>query len=125
MKDLPHSTGQPSRREFARLEVGIAARFETLGGAQPVRLIDLSQSGARVILSRPEEAGEGILTWLNFETFGEIAWQEEECIGLEFDKLLPPGCLAETRRRAPSVVRDEEMGISVAKAWVAGELADD
>lgn len=125
MSDKDDPGGKGSRREFARLRVGISARFETLDGAQPVRLLDLSQGGANLILSRPEEAGAGVLTWLDFETFGEVAWQNDERIGLKFDRVLPPGCLAQTRLRAPSVVRDEELGVSVTRAWVSGEIADD
>ena len=124
MTDSLNPGGQASRRAFARLKVGIGARLETLDGAQPVRLVDLSQGGAHLILSRPDEAGAGVLTWLDFETFGELAWRDESSIGLAFDKLLQPACLAETRRRAPSIVRDEELGTSVAKAWASGELPD-
>lgn len=110
------------RRSFARLEVGIGARFTTLDGEQPVRLVDLSQKGARLILSRPDEAGKGVLMWLDFETFGELAWQDGDTIGITFDKLLTPGCLAQTRRRAPNVVREE--GTMLARAWIAGEFPD-
>ena len=125
MADSHSQHGVDSRRAFLRLQVGIGARLDTLDGSQKVRLIDLSQGGAHVVLSRPEEAGAGVLTWMNFETFGELAWIEESHLGLKFDKLLPPGCLAETRRRAPSVVRDEEMGTTLTQAWVSGEIADD
>lgn len=124
MADYHSQDGVDGRRIFSRLRVGIAARLETLAGPQKVRLIDLSQGGAKIILSRPEEAGAGVLSWLNFETFGDPAWQEEGSIGFKFDKLLPLGCLVETRKRAPSVVRDEEMGTSMAQAWVAGEISD-
>lgn len=125
MAESSDHNGVDGRRAFLRLQVGIGARLDTLDGSQQVRLIDLSQGGAHIILSRPEEAGAGMLTWMNFETFGELAWQEEDHVGLKFDKLLPPGCLAQTRLRAPSVVRDEEEGASLTRAWVAGELSDD
>lgn len=124
MADHQSSEGVDGRRVFSRLRVGIAARLETLAGSQKVRLIDLSQGGAQIILSRPEEAGAGVLSWMNFESFGDPAWQEEANIGMKFDKLLPLGCLVETRKRAPSVVRDEEMGTSMAQAWVSGEISD-
>lgn len=124
MVDSHTPPGVDSRRAFLRLRVGIGARLDTLAGSQKVRLIDLSQGGAQVILSRPEEAGAGVLTWMNFETFGDLAWREEGHVGLKFDKLLPLGCLAETRRRAPSVVREEELGSKLAQAWVSGELSD-
>lgn len=118
-------SGEASRRAFARLQVGFGARFRTIHGLQQVRLIDLSQGGAQMILSRPEEAGAGMLTWLGFETFGDLAWRHDDTIGVTFDTLLPPACVAQTRLQAPSVVRDEEMGESLARAWVAGEIADD
>ncbi|MGN3973958.1 PilZ domain-containing protein [Tsuneonella sp. SYSU-LHT278] len=120
-----HCSEDDSRRHFARLEVGFGARLETLDGGQPVRLINLSQGGAQLVLSEPEEAGEGFLTWLDFETFGELAWQDGDRIGLTFDVPLSPLCLAETRRRAPSVVMDEQSGSSFTKAWVSGEIGDD
>jgi hypothetical protein len=125
MTSTAASPDENHRRAFARLRVGVGARFETLHGAQAVRLTDLSQGGAQVILSRPDEAGPGVLTWLGYEAFGELAWREDDTIGLTFDTLLAPGCLAQTRLQAPSVVRDEELGESLAKAWVSGEIADD
>jgi hypothetical protein len=124
MANHENPEGVDGRRVFSRLRVGIAARLETLAGSQKVRLIDLSQGGAQVILSKPEDAGAGVLSWLNFETFGDPAWTEEANMGLKFDQLLPLGCLVETRKRAPSVVRDEEMGTSMAQAWVSGEISD-
>lgn len=124
MTRIDYHGDDDSRRAFARLEVGIGARFTTLAGEQAVRLVNLSQKGARLVLSAPEAAGEGVLTWLDFETFGELAWQEGESIGIAFDELLSPRCLAETRRRAPSVVEEEESGMKLAQAWIAGEIAD-
>ena len=122
--DPADTPGGEGRRRFARLEVGIGAWLETLDGKQSVRLVDLSQGGAQLILSVPEEGGTGVLTWLDFETFGELAWQDGAQIGLTFDKPLSPGCLAETRRRAPSVVQDEAAGATIARAWVSGEIGD-
>lgn len=117
--------GVDGRRNFARLRVGIAARFDTLDGTQKVRLVDLSQGGAHIILSKPGEPAAGLLTWLDFEAFGETAWREGEDLGLKFERLLPLSCLVATRKRAPSVVRAEELGEDLAQAWVSGELSDD
>ena len=113
------------RRNFARLNVGIAARLITLDGSQAVRLIDLSQGGAQLILSKPGGIAAGLLTWLDYEAFGELAWHEDDRIGLKFERLLPLACLVGTREKAPSVVRAELLGEDIAQAWVAGELADD
>ena len=87
-----------------------------------VRLMDLSQGGAHIVLGKPPEKPceikEGVLTWIRFETFGVVAWEDGQDIGLEFDKPLPLAVLVETRQRAPSVVREEEERI--AREWVQG-----
>jgi PilZ domain-containing protein len=108
------------RRAYSRLRLGISAQLETLDGRQRVRLIDLSQGGAHVILSKPGHLREAVLTWLRFETFGAVVWQEEQHIGLNFDKLLPLPVLVETRLQAPTVVRDE--AYEIAREWVTGNV---
>ena len=114
--------GSEPRRAFSRLQVGILARLDMLEGWQRVRLIDLSQGGAHVILSRPTPIGEGVLRWLRFEVYGEVAWQEDHHVGLRFDGLLPLPVLVETRQRAPTVVREEAMATELAAHdFVAGK----
>jgi hypothetical protein len=122
MTDLPADQGQAPRRAFPRLQLGISAQLETLEGRQRVRLMDLSQGGARIVLSQPGDIKEGVLTWIRFETFGVVAWEDEKSVGLEFDKPLPLAVLVETRQRAPSVVREEEERI--AREWVEGSLGE-
>ena len=112
------SDGSDPRREYSRLAVGIDATLETLEGRQAVRLVDLSQSGAHLVLSEPETIREGVLRWLNFDTFGVAMWQDEEDVGLKFDRLLHPHILDETRERAPGLV------LEMAQAWVSGDLHD-
>jgi hypothetical protein len=119
--DPPERQDQAPRRAFSRLRLGITAQLETLDGRQRVRLIDLSQGGAHVILSQAGDIRQAVLTWLRFETFGTVVWREGVHIGLKFDKLLPLAVLVETRQRAPSVVREEAMGAQqAAREWVAG-----
>ena len=120
MSELPDDQGQAPRRVHLRLQLGISAQLETLDGRQRVRLIDLSQGGAHVVLSKDSDPHEAVLTWLRFETFGIVVWRDGRDIGLEFDKLLPLSVLVETRRRAPTVVREEEE--QAAREWVAGTL---
>ena len=115
----PPADGADPRRAHSRLPLGIDAYLDTLDGRQRVRLMDLSQAGAHIVLSRPEVVKEGVLTWLRFDTFGITMWQQEEDIGFKFDRLLPPHVMQETRERAPSVV------LEMAQAWVSGSLSDD
>jgi len=121
MTELPVHDDQAPRRAYSRLRLGISARLETLEGRQRVRLIDLSQGGAHVVVSQTGDIRQAVLTWLNFETFGTVAWTEGPHIGLKFDRSLPLGVLVETRQRAPSVVKEEAMGAQLAaRDWVAG-----
>jgi hypothetical protein len=122
----PHATGGPDpRRAAPRLQLGIGARFETLDGRQSVRLIDLSQGGAHVILSESDEVREGVLAWLGFDSYAVVAWQRDNHVGLAFDRPLSLSCLVTTRKRAPSVVQEEAMGAELARAWVSGGISDD
>ena len=114
----PPADGFDPRRAYPRLSVGIDAYLDTLEGRQKVRLIDLSQAGAHIVLSNPEVVKEGVLRWLGFDTFGIATWQEAEDVGLKFDRLLPPRYIDETRVRAPAVV------LEMAQAWVSGSLSD-
>jgi hypothetical protein len=118
MADPPSDDSDP-RRAYSRLPVEIDAYLDTLEGRQKVRLVDLSQAGAHIVLSQPETVKEGVLTWLRFDTFGIAMWQHEDDVGLKFDRLLPPHVLDETRERAPALV------LEMAQAWVSGNLADD
>ena len=121
MTELPVHDDKAPRRAFSRLRLGISAQLETLDGRQRVRLMDLSQGGAQVILSQPGDFRQAVLTWLRFETFGTVAWIEAQHVGLKFDKLLPLPVLVETRQRAPSVVREEALSAErAAREWVAG-----
>ena len=98
MTDSPASDDQAPRRAFSRLRLGISAQLETLDGRQKVRLMDLSQGGAHVIVSEPGDIRQAVLTWLHFETFGMVAWSDGPHIGLKFDKPLPLGVLDEVVR---------------------------
>ena len=83
------SNDHTPRREYSRLRLGIAARLETVTGKQSVRLTDLSQNGARLILSQPADIRDAVLTWLGFEAFGSIIWREGDQAGMHFDELVP------------------------------------
>ena len=122
MPDMSPAPDDEPRRGHARLQLGIAAQLQTLDGPQRVRLMDLSQGGAHLVLSRPEPLKQAFLSWLGFEAFGDIVWQNAREAGMRFDRLLPLGQLVETRRCAPSVVRDEEHATQdEARAWVTGD----
>jgi hypothetical protein len=97
--------------------------LQTLKNKQAVQLLDLSQAGARLELPSPEPFGSAVLYWLSFEAFGDLVWQKGRSVGLQFDTLLPLGCLVETRRLAPDVVALEELATrATAAAWASGNF---
>ena len=123
MSDTPAVQPDAHRRQHALLRLGIAASLETLDGQQNVRLVDLSQGGAQVILSREEPLRRAVLCWLDFEAFGVVVRHEGIKVGLEFDEQLPMEWLLHTRQLAPSIVRNETLGDrAAARDWVAGNL---
>ena len=115
----PPADGPDSRRAHSRLHVEIDAYLDTLEGRQKVRLVDLSQAGAHLVLSKPETVKEGVLRWLRFDMFGIAVWQQDDDVGLKFDRLLRSHVIDETRERAPSLV------LEMAQGWVTGTLSDD
>jgi hypothetical protein len=89
------------RRAYSRLRLGVIARLLTLDGEQWVTLVDLSQSGARLMLGGSGKISGGLLRWLQFEAFGDPAWQRGDELALHFDEPIDADWLIETRQRAP------------------------
>ena len=109
------------RRHQPRLQLGIAAKLETLDGTTPVQLLDLSQNGARLDLNNEQPFGSAVLHWLEFEAFGDLVWQKEQFVGLRFDGPIALGWLVTTRQLAPDVVALEDLEArKTALAWVSG-----
>lgn len=102
------------RRAHSRLRLGILARFETLQGKVAVRLVDLSQTGARLMLPTDTPVREGLLTFLGFELFGITAWQRGNELGIEFDQELSKEHLLAIREVAPAVVSEEQHSTEIA-----------
>lgn len=109
------------RRAHSRLRLGIPARLLTLEGQQWVTLVDLSQSGARIVLEASRYVGSGgLLRWLGYEAFGDAAWQCGEELALRFDEPVDPAWLIETRRRAPAELDQNGHVRRAAREFVVG-----
>lgn len=91
-------SGAIGRRRDARLRLGVPAQLITLHGQFSANLCDLSQSGAHVRAKGDLFRGEdAVLLWLGFEAFGKIVWVDNGEGGLEFDEMLAPAILIQTR----------------------------
>ena len=53
-------------------------------------LLDLSCSGARLEMTPlPAVGSPALITWDDFEAFGEVVWARGETCGVRFDRMLP------------------------------------
>ena len=111
------------RRGASRLRLEADARFYGIGGNRPIVLLDLSQSGAKFRFDHPFHDDAGFLRWLKYETFGEVVWQNQFFVGVQFDEWLPPEWLLLTRQKSEHVnqVKRRE-AIKAAQEYVMGRL---
>ena len=116
-------TMEEHRRNCPRLRLGIPAKLETLNGSRNVRLLDLSQTGAKIDCPGAKKIGQAVLQWLEFEVFGETVWSDEDLLGMRFDRPLSPSIIFATRQLAPSIVAMANQAASAAaREWVAGHF---
>jgi hypothetical protein len=83
-----HRTG---RRAAPRVRLGIPAKVMLLQGLEKCVLEDLSQTGARLMLSgtRPRLGAGAVLEVQGTSAFGAVIWVLADRIGLQFDEALP------------------------------------
>ena len=87
------------RRRHSRLRVHLPAKLITLDGTLSATLLNLSYSGAKLLLgTRAVRRGSSaVLNWGAFEAFCTVAWVTGGHCGLDFDEALHPQVLIATR----------------------------
>jgi hypothetical protein len=85
------------KRRSARLSLSVRGRLSNERGTQMVELVDLSETGARLVLSASQPVAEAQLQWLSYEAQGRVVWQERRLCGLQFDAPLPLAWVSRTR----------------------------
>lgn len=109
------------RRGQPRLKVQIPARITTLSGPEPVLLLDLSQSGARIACQSEPSFKRGLLGWMEFEFYGETVWASKNMCALKFDPELDLDVVLATRANAPQEwQRRTDDVMEAARQWVIG-----
>ena len=111
------------RRRDSRLRVTVPARLITLTGHHKVALRDISQTGAKLSVPEQVRAGDdGVLEWLDFETFGSIIWTGGGFAGIAFDEELPVGALLTTRQKFDqgAFKTEEDIAREQAAEWCLG-----
>ncbi|WP_338243664.1 hypothetical protein [Aurantiacibacter hainanensis] len=112
------------RRRSGRLRGELAASFDTLSGKLRLGIVDLSQAGARLRPHSEVKVGtQGVLRWLDFEAFGEVAWKRKGFIGLKFDKPIRPTQLHETRKAIElgEAPREDDWEERLVRQWYQGK----
>ena len=112
------------RRRHSRLRVHLPAKLITLGGTIQVVLLNLSFSGAKVLLGKGavQRGSSAVLNWGNFEAFCTVAWSEGGHCGLDFDEPLAPQVLIATRDLADITPR-VDANRDAAQDWAAGRVS--
>lgn len=111
----------PIPRTEPRVRLVIEAVLMGMEGRQQVILFDLSRAGAKVEFEAPPAEKAGFLSWMEFETFGDVVWREGLYVGLKFDKPIPVQWLDDTCDRVGDgdAYRHEEL-LKQAREWVEG-----
>lgn len=109
------------RRDTPRLKLQIPAEVVTMSGPEPVLLLDLSQTGARIACRAKPAFKRGILHWMEFEFYGEVVWADKQLCALRFDPELELDVVLTTRAQAPAEWRRlTENVVEAARYWAAG-----
>jgi hypothetical protein len=109
------------RRQQMRVRLAADGAFLGLDGRQTITVLDLSQIGARVAFQEPPWEKAGFLSWMEFETFGDVMWREGLYVGLKFDRPIPFEWLVKTSERVTDAdAYRREVLLNQAKAWVEG-----
>ena len=93
------------RRGKARLRAGIPAVLITMNGRQVVSLLDLSESGAGLVVKDGWRLNGGVLKWMDYEVYGKVVRRSGESIGLLFDEPIDAAWVLETRAWLPQLRR--------------------
>ena len=112
------------RRGKARLRLGIPAVLLTTDGRGPISLLDLSESGARILLASEKGVSCGFLRWMHYEAFCTVVWQDGALAGLQFEYPIDRDWVIDTRDWLPELAKENELR-SYAEEWVGTNPATD
>jgi hypothetical protein len=103
-EDLERPEHKP-RRGKARLRTGVPAVLTTMNGGQVVSLVDLSESGAGLVVKDGWRLNGGVLKWMDYEVYGKVVRRSGDNIGLRFEEPIDAAWVLETRAWLPKLRR--------------------
>jgi hypothetical protein len=108
------------RRARSRLRVELAAKLSTTSDSVQCTLVDLSCSGAQVLVDGPIRAGvDVILNWREHEVFGNVAWSAFGRCGIVFEQPIAEQLVVQMRSWNALESEAAEAAL-VAREWVEG-----
>ena len=112
------------RRRHSRLRVHLPAKLITLDGTVSATLLNLSYSGAKLLLGAKamRRGSSAVLNWGTFEAFCTVAWVAGGHCGLDFDEALGSQVLIATRDLADITPR-VDANRAAAQEWAAGRVS--
>jgi hypothetical protein len=114
--DLDHKP----RRGKARLRTGIPAALTTMDGRQEISLVDLSESGAGLVVKDAWRINGGVLKWMDYEVYGTVVRRGDGDIGLRFEEPIDPDWVLDTRQWLPTLADSKADVRRFARDWVRG-----
>lgn len=108
------------RRGKARLRTGIPAALVTMEGRQEISLVDLSESGAGILVGDPGPIAGGVLKWMDYEVYGTVVRRVGEDVGLRFEEPIDMAWVLDTRAWLPALVDSKGQLRRFARDWVDG-----
>ena len=84
------NTAQKERRRSERYPLDCPASFRTISGSREGRLENISEEGAKFVITPPPKEGiSGMLGINGQEYFCTVIWANTDACGLEFERPLP------------------------------------
>lgn len=108
------------RRGKARLRAGIPAALTTMDGRQEISLVDLSESGAGLVVKDGWRINGGVLRWMDYEVYGTVVRRGETDIGLKFEEPIDHDWVLDTRQWLPTLADGKADVRRFARDWVRG-----
>ena len=108
------------RRGKARLRAGIPAVLVTMNGRQVISLVDLSESGAGLVVKDGWRINGGVLKWMDYEVYGTVVRRGDKDIGLRFEEPIDQDWVLNTRQWLPALADGKAELRRFARDWVKG-----
>lgn len=124
-----HSQIARGRRTHPRARVALSGLVETIDGVRPVKVHNLSSTGAMVETPRVPEIGRDLVfKCFGIDAFGVVIWEHGDCCGIEFYDQVEEGEIVRHRHLSDDEFEQQKWRtrqeiLDAARRWSAGKSA--